>query len=132
MCLKSENCDTRDCCIYFATQLVPRSLDILSYLQNVCRDQGVKKPKIGQICLFSKFLIKSVNSTKNLRLVCFLHIYRNSTKSIFSESFKSFDYICRSQGVNIPENGQICTKTGYTNIFATGNPLRHLHIMFFL
>ena len=115
------------------------SINILSYLHNFCRSQGVKSAKI-------------------LQCLRFLHIYWNSTKSTFSEDDKSFGpHLQRLDSqrpkkwtritkigyaniyrphVEIKESksqqmDKICTKTGYVNTFAPRNPSRHTQITFF-
>ena len=98
-------CDTHDCCLSFETQQVPRSMYISSHLHKVYRRQRVKiAQNWPNMCLlFGIFwkiaLWKSVNSEKVLKWLRILHIYRNSTKSRFSES---------------------SCKTRYTNTFASG------------
>lgn len=103
-------------------------------------------------------LWKNVNSAKILQCLRFLHIYRNSTKSTFSEDDKSFEPHLQRLGSQRPKKwtritkigyaniyrphveikesksqqmDKICTKTGYVNTFAPRNPSRHTQITFF-
>ena len=141
------------------------SINILSYLHNFCRSQGVKSAQNWpKICLFffqiswKIALWKNVNSAKILQCLHFLHIYRNSTKSTFSEDGKSFGPHLQRLGSQRPKKwtritkigyaniyrphveikestsqqmDKICTKTGYVNTFAPRNPSRHTQITFF-
>ena len=68
---------SHDCCISIATQQVPRSLNISSYLHNLCRNQGVKKTKIDQkMSFFSNFLtnysLEERQQCKNFSMITFL------------------------------------------------------------
>ena len=129
--------DAHDCCISFATQQVPGSLNILSYLHNVCRIRWQKLTKIGQKCDFvfksPKILLFGRVST----LQKFFNDYISYTSieaqlRICSLKISNhLEHICRCKGVKVPINGQNFTKTGYTNTFAPGNPSKHDQITFF-